>query len=148
MLDEGARGERGAVPADANKGPWQPLLRRLCKIDDLWNISEVIAGKSNNIRPPAIEQSKIRGVILDLQIDQPCRVAGAPCRLGNQLEAERLEPQEYPRIEERAGMDAEKSHENSLLAPVTPPGPGTGRGVRGWRQPSGSRLMSRPNTRR
>jgi len=32
---------------------------------------------------------------LDLQIDQPGRVAGTPRCLSDQLKAERLEPQEY-----------------------------------------------------
>jgi hypothetical protein len=58
-------------------------------------------------------------VILDLQVDQLDRVAGAPRRLGNELEAERLESQNYPRIEERTGMNTEKPHEYSLLAPFT-----------------------------
>jgi hypothetical protein len=33
-------------------------------------------------------------LVLDLQVDQPDRVAGAPCGLGHQLEAKRFEPQE------------------------------------------------------
>ena len=52
-------------------------------------------------------------MILDLQVDQPDRMPGAPRRLGYEFETERLEPQEYPRIEQRAGMDAEKPHQNS-----------------------------------
>src|SRR5580693_6275435 len=49
-------------------------------------------------------------MILNLQVDQPGRVAGAPRCLGDQLKAERLKPKEYLRIEERAGMDTEKPH--------------------------------------
>ena len=106
-------GERGAVPADADKRRRQPSLRRLRQIDDLRNVGEVVAGKGDDVRPPAVEQSEKGGVVLDLQVDQPDRVPGAPRRLGDQLEAERLEPQEYLRIEQRAGMDAEESHEVS-----------------------------------
>ena len=119
VLDQGARGKRGAVPANADEGPRQACLRRLGKIDDLRDVREVVAGKSDDIRPPAVEQSEIGGVVLDLQVDQPDRMPGAPRRLGDEFETERLEPQEYPRIEQRAGMDAEKPHENSLLALLT-----------------------------
>ena len=93
VLDESARGERGAVPADADKGLRQPRLGRLGEIDDLRNVGEVVAGKSDDIGPPAVEQPEIGGMVLDLQVDQPDRVAGAPRRLRDELEPERLEPQ-------------------------------------------------------
>jgi len=54
-------------------------------------------------------------VILDLQVDKSNHVPRAPRRLCDKFEAERLEPEEYFRIEKWAGMDAEKPHENSLL---------------------------------
>ena len=52
-------------------------------------------------------------------------------RLGDRFEAERLEPQEYFGIEQRAGMYAEKPH-----------------GTAPSRQPSGPRLTWLPNDRR
>ena len=96
MLYEGAGRKRGAVTADADKNPRQPRLRRLCEINNRRNIGEVVAGKRDDIRAPAFEQSEIRSLVLGLQIDQPHRVAGAPRRLSDQLETQRLEPQEDP----------------------------------------------------
>ena len=142
MLDQSARGERGAVPADADKGLRQAGFCRFREIDDLRDVREVVAGKSDDIWPPALEQSQIGGVVLDLQVDQPDRVSGAARGLGNKLETQRLEPQKYPGIEERTGMDAEKPHENSLLSPFTRIG------GEPWRQPRIARLMCRTNTRR
>jgi uncharacterized protein (DUF169 family) len=56
-------------------------------------------------------------MVLYLQVDQPDVVPGLPRRLGDELEAERLEAQEDLGIEERAGVDAEKPHEILLLPP-------------------------------
>src|SRR5215813_10202633 len=55
VLDESGRGERGAVTADADKGPRQPHLGCLCEIDNLRNVGEVVAGKSDDIRPPTVK---------------------------------------------------------------------------------------------
>ena len=98
MLDQGGGGERGAVPADADKSLGLPSLGRLCQIDDLRDVGEIVAGKGDDIRPPTVDQSKKSGVVLDLQVDQPDCMSAAPRRLGNELEAKGLEPQEYLRI--------------------------------------------------
>ena len=52
-------------------------------------------------------------MVLDLQVDQLDCVTGAPYRLRDELEAERLKSKEYLRIEQRARVDAEESHELS-----------------------------------
>src|SRR5438445_13671339 len=124
MLDEGGRGEGGAVSPNTDKGLRQARLRRLRKVDDLRNVGEVVARKSDDIRPPALEQSEKGGMVLDLQVDQLNRMPGLPRRLRDQLEAERLEPQEYLRVEERARMYAEKPHEISSFrrSPARPEG--------------------------
>jgi len=82
-------------------------------------------------RAASVEQPEIRWVVLDLQIDQPNRMTDASCSLSDELEAERLEPQEYFGIEQRAGMYAEKPH-----------------GTAPSRQPSEPRLTWLPNDRR
>ena len=105
VLDDGACSERGTVPANADKHPRKARFRRLREIDDLGDICQVIAGKCNDIWPPALKQAKIRAMILDLQIDEPDFVAGTSRRLRDELEPQRFEPQENPGVEQGAGMD-------------------------------------------
>ena len=97
-LDERGRGERGAVPADADEDLGKTGPRGLCEIDDLRNVGEVVAREGDDIGPPATQQAKISAMVLDLQIDQPRLVPGAPRRLGDELEPERLEPQKDPGV--------------------------------------------------
>ena len=51
-------GERGAVSADADKGVRQPRLRRLCEIDDLGHVGQVVARKGDEL--PAATRPSIR----------------------------------------------------------------------------------------
>ena len=70
VFKNGARGEGGAVAADADERAWQTKLRRLRQIDDLGHIGEVVAGKGDEIRLPLGDHAVIVGVALDLQVDE------------------------------------------------------------------------------
>ena len=95
------------MSADANVNPPPACLGRLCEIDDLGHVGEVVAGKRDDVGAPAVEHPEVSRVVLDLQIDQLNQVAGAPRRRGHELETERLEPQKDLGIKQRAGMDTE-----------------------------------------
>ncbi len=53
---------------------------------------------------------KISAVVLDLQVDQPNGVTRLTHRCGDELEAERLQPQKHLSVKQRARMDPEKPH--------------------------------------
>ena len=111
--------ERGAVPADADENARQPRLRRLREVDDLRNVRQVVAREGDDIGPPSLDQAQEESRCdLDLQIDQPHLVPGGARRRGDQLQPERLEPQEYLCVHQRAGMDAENFHTESDLTAV------------------------------
>ena len=101
------------MPADADEHAGKARLGRLGEIDDLGNVRQVVAAKGDDVGLPALDRAEIGALVLDLQVEQPHRVAGLPRRRGDELEADRLEPQEYLRIGQRAGMDAEQPHQNS-----------------------------------
>jgi hypothetical protein len=87
----------------------------LGEIDDLGHVRQVVARKRDDFGPPAPQQAKIGPAILHLQIDKPDLVPGAPHRLRDELEPQRLEPQENPGIEQRTGVDTENPHGRPLL---------------------------------
>ena len=58
MLDDRGGGEGGAVAADADEDAREARLRRLGEIDDLGDVGEVVAGKRDDIRPPALDVRK------------------------------------------------------------------------------------------
>ena len=117
MLDDRRRDKGRAVPADADDGARQKRLRRLGEVDDLRDVGEVVARKGDDIRPEFSGEAQESSVALDLQIDQPDLVAGRPRRGGDELQPQRLQPQEDFRVHQRAGMDAEDLH--ARLSPVT-----------------------------
>ena len=109
------------IEAAVNDALWPPTadehirkarLRRLGEIDDLGHVRQVIAGKGDDIRPPALDEAEIGAMVLDLQIDQPHLVTRLPHRRRHQFEPQGFEPQKNLRIEERARMDGEKPHGN------------------------------------
>src|SRR6266446_9717596 len=73
---------------------------------DLRDIREIIAREGNDFGPPRRDKPGKGSVAFDLEIDQPHLVAGSPGRRGNQLQPERLEPQEDLGVHQRAGVDA------------------------------------------
>jgi hypothetical protein len=131
MLDDRRRDKGGAVPADADDGARQERLRRLGEVDDLRQVGEVVAREGDDFRPEFPGEAQEGGVALDLQIDQPDLVPGRPRRGRDELQSQRLEPQEDFRIHQRAGMDAEDLHarcfprllSRSAIAPLTAPRP-------------------------
>jgi len=114
VLQDGRPGERGAVPADADKGARQRKPRRLCQIDDLGHVGEVVAGEGDEIGPPLRDHAMIIGVALDLQVDQTHLMPRAPRSLHHQLEPQRLEPQEDIGIEQRARMNEKSFHRRAV----------------------------------
>ena len=60
MCDDGARGKRGAVPADADEHAGKARLRRLGQVDDLGHVCQIVAGKRHDIGPPALDRPEIR----------------------------------------------------------------------------------------
>jgi hypothetical protein len=112
VLDNGIRGERGAVAADADEGARQRQFRGFGQIDDFGYIGEVVAGEGDKVRPPLRNQAVIVGVAFDLQIDDPDRVAGASRGLRHEFEAQWLEAEEDIREQQRAGMNEQHTHVN------------------------------------
>jgi hypothetical protein len=110
MRDQRRRGKRRAVAADANENIGEPRLGRLGEIDDLGHVCQVIAGKRDDIGTPALDRPAIGAMVLDLQVDQPDGVAGVADGLRHEFETERLKPQEYFGVKQRARMDPEKPH--------------------------------------
>jgi hypothetical protein len=105
MFQNGCGGEGGAVAADADESARQSAFRSLRQIHDLRHISEVVAGKRNEVRLPFGEHAMVVGVALDLQIDEPDGVLGAARRFRHQLETQRLEPKEDIRVEQWARVN-------------------------------------------
>ena len=116
MGNDRGRGERRAMPADTDGNLGKARLRRLGEVDDLRHVCQIVAGEGDDLRPPVADQAEIGAMILDLQIDEPDRMAGPARRLGDEFEAERFEPQKYLGVEERAGMHAENPHRHPLRA--------------------------------
>ena len=110
VLQDGRPGERGAVPSDADKGAWQRKPGRLCQIDDLGHVGEVVAGEGDKIGLPLRDHAMIIGVALDLQVDETHLMPRAPRSLRHQLKPQRLEPQEDIGIEQRARMNEKSFH--------------------------------------
>ena len=104
------------MPADANQYIGEARLGRLREVHDLGHIGEVVAGKRDDIGPPAPQQAKIRAMVLDLQIDEADLVPGSTQRLRDELEPERLEAEKHLGVHQGSGMDAEQPHGRSLLA--------------------------------
>ena len=113
VLDQRICGKRGAMPADADEHAGKARLGGLGEIDDFGNVRQVVAAEGDGVGLPALDRAEIGALVLDLEIEQAHRMAGLPRRRGDELEADRLEPQEYLRIGHRAGMDAEQPHQNS-----------------------------------
>ena len=90
MRDDGGRGEGRAVTADADEDAGEARFRRFGEIDDLGDIGQVVAGKRDDIRPPALDGSEICTVVFDLKVDQSDLVAVLPRGRGDQFEPERL----------------------------------------------------------
>src|SRR5271170_101723 len=117
VLDKSVSGEGCAMPADANKDAGEARLRRLGQIDNLGDVRQVVAAEGDDIRLPALDRTKIGALVVDLEVEQPNRVAGLPRRRGDQFEADWLEPQKNLRVGQWAGMDAEQPHRYSLHSP-------------------------------
>ncbi len=98
------------MPTDADRRAGQHRLRRFGQINDLRDVGEVVARKRDDVGPPRAEQPEKGAVALDLEIDQLHLVPGLLRRRGHQLQAERLQPQKYLCVHQRAGMDAEDFH--------------------------------------
>jgi len=110
VLQNGTRGEGGAVAADGDERARQSKLRRLRQIDNLGHIGEVVARKGDAVRLPLRDHAVIGGVALDLQIDESGRIPRATGGLRHVLEAQRLEPQKNVRVKQWAGMNEENFH--------------------------------------
>ena len=98
------------MPADTDKSSRPAHFSRFSEIDDFGNVRQVIARERDHLRLPALQQAKIGAVILDLQIDEQDVVSSTSRRLRNELEPQRFEPQEDLCVEQRPGMDTEKTH--------------------------------------
>src|SRR5215510_7917758 len=59
VLYDGAGREGGAVSADADERLGEARLCRLGEIGDLRDVCKVVAGKRDDIRPPALQQLDI-----------------------------------------------------------------------------------------
>ena len=110
MVEQLAGDERGTVAADEDEGSGQERPRGLGQVDHLGNIGQVIAGEGHDIGLPLAELSEVVGVPFDLEIDQPNLVPGPLQLRGDQLDPQRLEPQEDLRVHQRAGMNGEDFH--------------------------------------
>ena len=97
-------------PPTQTKVSGEPRLGRLGEIDDLGHVRQVIARKRDDVGPPALQQTEIRPMVLDLQIDEPDLVPGPAQRLRDELEPERLEPQKHLCVHQGSGVDAEQPH--------------------------------------
>jgi hypothetical protein len=97
-------------PPTAMKQSGRRALLAFGEIDDLRHVGEIIAREGDRLRPPALDDAEIRGVVLDLQIDQPAVVSGRARRGRDEFEPERLEPQKHAGVEQGAGVDEEDAH--------------------------------------
>ena len=105
-----ARGEGRAVAADEDEGVRQAPLGGLGQIDDLRQIRQVVEGKCNDLRLPALHGAEVAPLRFDLQVEQAHLVAGLAHRLRHQLQAQRFQAQEDARVHQRAGVNRENSH--------------------------------------
>ena len=104
------------MAADTDKNIGETGLCRLCQVDDFRDVRQIIAGKGDDIRAPALDHPEIGAMVLRLQIDQRDGVTGLAHRLGDEFEAKRFEPQKNLCVHERARMDPEKPHRAFPLA--------------------------------
>ena len=105
--------ERGAVAADHDRRGGEVLLRGLGQIDDLGDVGEVVAGEDDHVRAPAFDQPMVMAVGLHLQIEQADIVPRLQGSGGDQLQPQRLEPEEDPRVHQRARVDTK--HPNAAI---------------------------------
>ncbi len=119
------------MSADAHEDFREPRPGCLGEIDDLGHIRQVIARKRDDFGPPALQQAKIRAMVLDLQINELHLVPGPAQRLRDELEPERLEPQKDLCVHQRSRMDAEDPHDNPLQLIRLCPNPPNSEGFRG-----------------
>src|SRR5215471_4749629 len=116
MLDDRASGERGAVPADADKRLREAGFGRLGQIHDLGDVRQIVAAESDDVGPPAFEHSEVGAVVIDLKIYQPYRMPRPTGRLGHEFETDGLQSQKDLGVMENAGENAEKPHSNPPTA--------------------------------
>src|SRR5262249_37154832 len=112
MLQNGLRGEGGAVATNADEGAWQTTFGSLRQIDDLGHIGEVVAGEGDEIRLPFCNHAVVVGVALDLQVEKPHGVLGAAGSLRHEFEAQWFKPKENVRVEQRSRMNEQNLHGN------------------------------------
>ena len=82
----------------------------LGQIDHLGYVGQIIARDGDRVGTPFVELPAIVFGRLDLQVQEP-HVVPRPARgRGDQLDAQRLQPQEDLGVHERAGMNGEDLH--------------------------------------
>ena len=87
--------------------------RGLCQVDQLGNVRQIVAGECHNIGLPLVDLPEEVGVTLHLKIEQANLVPGTPQLGGDELDSQRLQPQEDLRVQERAGMNGQYFHGES-----------------------------------
>src|SRR5262249_29267118 len=112
MLQNGLRGEGGAVATNADEGAWQTTFGSLRRIDDLGHIGDAVAGEGDEIRLPFCKHAVVAGVALALQVEKPHGVLGAAGSLRHEFEAQWFKPKENVRVEQRSRMNEQNLHGN------------------------------------
>jgi hypothetical protein len=88
----------------------QQGTRSASEINDFGNVREVINGKRDNVRLPALDQAEKILLRLALQIDETNRVTAMPRGSSNKFEAERFETKIDLRVHQAGGMNGQEFH--------------------------------------
>ncbi len=110
VLEEVARDEGRAVPADEEEAAGELLLGDLRQVDDLRHVRQVVAGEGDDVGSPVVESLRVVAMGLHLQVQQADVVAGLSGGLRDQLETERLQPKIDLRVHERTRMNEKYLH--------------------------------------
>ena len=106
----GGQGQVGSARIGGVQGGSRHGFAKVTKVPLRFDDDNLISFECDEVRPPILQQAGVISRGLDLQIDQFCGVAGPARGLGDQLEPERLEPEEDFCVHQRAGVDGENSH--------------------------------------
>src|SRR5947208_15840544 len=101
------RNERDAVPSDRDKGSGQQGARGAGKINNFWNIGEIIDRECDNVRSPTSNQVEKVPVRFALQINQTDRVARLSGSRGDKLKTQRLKTKINLRIHQTTRVNCE-----------------------------------------
>src|SRR4030095_13748417 len=102
--------KRNTMSTNTDECLRQQDTRSTREIYDFGNVCEIIDGKRDDVRLPALDQAEKIVLWLALQIDETDRVTAMPRGSSNKFEAERFETKIDLRIHQTAGMDGQKFH--------------------------------------